>query len=259
MNEKNCRIAEKIVTKGKNIIFTGAGISTESGIADYRSKGGIWDKFKPVYFDDFMTSKDARIEYWREKSELYRHLAGAKPNKGHQAIFELYEAGLVQVVITQNIDGLHQASGLPDERVIELHGNTLRVRCMQCDKIFPIHEIQRRIDAGDVAPECECGGYLKPDTISFGQAMPHDLVQKAMKFSQDCDLFLVVGSTLIVQPAAMMPLYASRAGAFLSIINLSKTPVDQICDVLIRGRAGPVLTDIVTRVKRLLYPSDSSC
>ena len=259
MTEKINRIAEKIAAKGKNIIFTGAGISTESGIADYRSKGGIWDKFKPVYFDDFMTSRDARIEYWREKSELYRHLARARPNRGHRAIFELYESGLVQAVITQNIDGLHQASGLPDDRVIELHGNTLRVCCMQCNKISPIHEIQKRIDAGDLAPECECGGYLKPDTISFGQAMPHDLVQKAVKFSQECDLFLVVGSTLIVQPAAMMPLYASRAGAFLSIINLSMTPVDQMCDVLIRGRAGSILTDIVANVKSLIYPAGSSC
>lgn len=249
MNAQICRIAEKIAEKGKNVIFTGAGISTESGISDYRSKGGIWDKFKPVYFDDFMTSRDARIRYWAEKSELYRHLATARPNPGHRAIFELYASGLVQVVITQNIDGLHQASGLPDDRVIELHGNSLRVRCMQCNAIFPIHEIQKRIDGGDLAPECACGGYLKPDTVSFGQAMPRNRVDMAVEFSQECDSFLVVGSTLIVQPAAMMPQYARQAGAFLSMVNLSKTPIDHLCDVLIRGKAGPVLTDIAAMAK----------
>ncbi len=245
MDKNIVRIAEQIAKGGKNVFFTGAGISTESGIPDYRSKGGVWDKFRPVYYDEFMSSKEARIEYWRRKSELYRDLDKARPNPAHMALFRLHEMGLLESVITQNIDGLHQESGLPDEKVIELHGNTRRVRCMTCNRIISIHEAQKRIDAGDPAPECDCGGYLKPDTISFGQAMPEDEVERAAGLSKDCDCFIVIGSTLLVQPAAHMPVYAKQSGAFMGIINLSETPCDEMCDVLINGKAGEVLVDIV--------------
>ena len=251
MNEKISLIAQRILEGDKNIVFTGAGISTESGIPDYRSKGGIWDKFRPVYFDEFMSSKNARIEYWRRKAELYHDLVQAKPNPAHVSLVKLYEMGLLEAVITQNIDGLHQESGLPDEKVIELHGNTRRVRCMSCGKTISIHEAQKRIEAGDLAPECECGGYMKSDTISFGQAMPADEVEKAIDLSRNCDFFLVVGSTLLVQPAALMPSYAKQSGAFLAIVNLSQTPYDERCDVLIRGKAGEVLLDIVNKIKEL--------
>ena len=135
MKDKVRLIAEKILEGGQNIVFTGAGISTESGIPDFRSKGGLWDKFRPVYFDEFMSSEKARIEYWRRNAELYPDIIQAKPNPGHQSIFQLYEMGLVTAVITQNIDGLHQKSGIPDDKIIELHGNTRRVRCMSCNKI----------------------------------------------------------------------------------------------------------------------------
>lgn len=250
-NENISIIAQKIVEGRKNVVFTGAGISTESGIPDYRSKGGIWDKFRPVYFDEFMSSKEARIEYWRRKSELYQELAKAAPNSAHKALVTLYEMNLLEAVITQNIDGLHQKAGLPDEKVIELHGNTLRVRCMRCGTISSIHDAQKRIEAGDLAPECACGGYLKPDTISFGQAMPVEEVRKAVDFSQSCDFFMVVGSTLLVQPAALMPDYAKRNGAFLAIINLSDTPYDRVCDTLIHGKAGDVLQKILREVRGL--------
>ena len=251
MNEKISLIAQRILEGDKNIVFTGAGISTESGIPDYRSKGGIWDKFRPVYFDEFMSSKNARIEYWRRKAELYHDLVQAKPNPAHMSLVKLYEIGLLEAVITQNIDGLHQESGLPDEKVIELHGNTRRVRCMSCGNTISIHEAQKRIEAGDLAPECECGGYLKSDTISFGQAMPADEVEKAIDLSRNCDFFLVVGSTLLVHPAALMPSYAEQSGAFLAIVNLSQTPYDEMCDVLIRGKAGEVLLEIVNKIKEL--------
>ena len=217
-------MAQKIAEAGTNVVFTGAGISTESGIPDYRSQGGIWDKFQPIYFQEFMTSKEARIEYWRRKSELYPDLVRAKPNPAHMAVFHLYEMGLVEAVITQNIDGLHQQSGLPEDSVIELHGNTLRVRCMHCEATSSAHEVQKRIEEGDSAPECECGGYLKSDTISFGQAMPETETEKATHLSRNCDFFLVVGSTLLVHPAALMPAYAKQACAFLGIVNLSETP-----------------------------------
>ena len=249
LNKNISLLAEKISQSERNVVFTGAGISTESGIPDYRSKGGIWDKFRPVYFDEFMSSKEARVEYWRRKAELYSDLIRAKPNPAHMSLVRLHEMGLLEAVITQNIDGLHQESGLPDEKVIELHGNTRWVRCMSCGKKMTVHEVQKRIEGGDVAPECECGGYLKSDTVSFGQPMPEGAVQKAQELSQNCDFFLVVGSTLLVQPAALMPYYAKQSGAFLAIINLSETPYDEVCDVLIRGRAGDVLTQIVHELK----------
>lgn len=249
MNNKISLIARKIAESGKNIIFTGAGISTESGIPDFRSKGGIWDKFQPVYFDEFMSSKKARIQYWRRKSELYHDLMEAKPNAAHISIVKLYEMGLLESVITQNIDGLHQKAGLPNEKVIELHGNTCRVRCMSCNKIISIQEAQNRLKAGDLAPECECGGFLKPDTVSFGQAMPVKEMQKATELSRSCAFFMVVGSTLLVHPAALMPEYASEQGAFLAIINLSETPCDEICNVVIRGKAGEELPKIIREIR----------
>ncbi len=249
MRDKISIIAKKIVERGQNIIFTGAGISTESGIPDYRSQGGIWDQFRPVCFDEFMSFRDARVEYWRQKTEMVQHLRHAKPNPAHMALFGLYEMGLVEAVITQNIDGLHQASGLPEDRVIELHGNTRRIRCMTCGKLSAEDEAQERIASGDLAPECECGGYLKPDTISFGQAMPADKVERSVQLSQSCDFFMVVGSTLLVQPAASMPFHAKEDGAFLAIVNLSDTPCDSVCDVLIQEKAGEVLTELVEQVR----------
>ncbi len=250
MDDKITLIADKIKQGGKNVVFTGAGISTESGIPDYRSQGGIWDKFRPVYFDEFMSSRDAREEYWRRWKELYRGITRAEPNAGHVSIAKLYRMGLLSAVITQNVDGLHQASGLADEKIIELHGNTRRIRCMTCRKITPTEEIQERLDSGDPAPDCKCGGYLKPDTISFGQAMPVVEVEKATALSQTCDFFLVVGSTLLVQPAAHMPIYAKQNSAFLAIVNLSETPCDNMCDVLIRVKAGEVLQRIVEAVEK---------
>lgn len=245
--DKMAQIAAQMGS-GTNIAFTGAGISTESGIPDYRSQGGIWDEFKPVYFDDFMQSKDARIEYWQQKAAMYNDLQKAKPNAAHLALADLYRKGRLAAVITQNIDGLHQASGISPDDVIELHGNTRRVRCMSCHAISTDHEAFERIAAGDPAPECDCGGYLKPDTISFGQAMPEAEVKRATELAHACDFFLVVGSTLLVQPAALLPDMARRNGAFLSIVNLSETPYDAVCDVLIREKAGEVLPQITRQV-----------
>ncbi len=251
MANKLSLVARKIAKGGKNIIFTGAGISTESGIPDFRSQGGIWDKYRPVYFDDFMSSKEARIEYWKRKVAFYPDLMNAKPNPAHISVAELHEMGLLEAVITQNIDGLHQVSGVPDEKVIELHGNTRRARCMSCQKIVSIHQVHKRIEKGDLAPDCECGGYLKSDTISFGQAMPMDQVDKATQLSRNSEFFMVVGSTLLVQPAAAMPGYARKTGSFLAIVNLSKTPYDEVCSVLIKEKAGEVLPMIVNEVKQL--------
>ena len=251
MAEKISLVARQIANGGKNIIFTGAGISTESGIPDFRSKGGIWDKYRPVYFDEFMSSREARIGYWERKIAFYPDLINAKPNPAHMSVAELHEMGLLEAVITQNVDGLHQESGVPGEKVIELHGNTRRARCMSCLKIVSIHDVHKRIEEGDPAPECECGGYLKSDTISFGQAMPVDEVEKATRLSRNSDFFMVVGSTLLVHPAAAMPGYARETDSFLVIVNLSETPYDDVCDVLIKEKAGEVLPMIVNQVKQL--------
>ena len=243
-------IAERIKQGGKNVVFTGAGISTESGIPDYRSQGGIWDKFRPVYFDEFMSARESREEYWRRWLELYKGIQQARPNAGHTAIARLDQMGFLEALITQNVDGLHQESGVDDEKIIELHGNTRRVRCMSCRSIMSTEETLKRLQSGDAAPECGCGGYLKPDTISFGQAMPVEAVEKATALSLSSDFFLVVGSTLLVQPAAHMPVYAKQNNAFLAIINLSDTPCDNICDALIRDKAGDVLQQVVEEVEK---------
>ena len=252
MNAKIIKLADIFLKEGHNVIFTGAGISTESGIPDYRSQGGLWDKFQPVYFDDFMSREDARIEYWQQWQGLYRSLNQAAPNMGHRAVAELYNLGYVHAIITQNIDGMHQASGIPDEAVIELHGNTRRIRCMRCSAISTTAAAQERLAGGDLAPTCECGGYLKPDTISFGQSMPMEKVRQAIAHSERSDLFVVVGSTLLVQPAAHMPIYAKQNKAFLAIINLSDTPCDDAADLLIRDKAGGVLDGILQAVKNQL-------
>ena len=247
-------IAQKICDAQNVIVFTGAGISTESGVPDYRSQGGLWDRFTPVYFDDFMSSEAARIRYWEQRMEMENGLKHAQPNTGHMAIALLHEMGRLTAVITQNIDGLHQASGIPGGKIIELHGNTRRVRSMTCQALISWEAAENMILSGNKAPRCQCGGYYKPDTISFGQAMPRKETQKAARLSSQCDLFLVVGSTLLVQPAALMPGYARDSGAFLAIINLSPTPYDDLCQEMIREKAGPVLSDIADRVKRQLSP-----
>ena len=246
-------ISRRIIESEHFIVLTGAGISTESGIPDYRSKGGIWEKFQPVYIDEFMRSRQARIKYWSRKAELYPDLMNAQPNAAHRGLAELYQLGFLKSIITQNIDGLHQKAGMPDEAIIELHGNNFRVRCMSCDRISSIHEAQQRIESGERAPECECGGYLKPDTISFGQSLRADVLAQAYEQSDLCSMMLVIGSTLKVQPAAGLPAMAKQNDAFLAIINLSETPYDHMCDLIIREKAGVVVQAIVDKVKEIVY------
>jgi len=195
-----------------------------------------------------MSSEKSRIRYWEQRLDMEKSLCQAKPNTGHKSIAKLHELGILKALITQNIDGLHEESGIPKEKIIELHGNTRRVRCMSCKKLISWQEAQDMIEAGNKAPVCSCSGYFKPDTVSFGQAMPVEETQRAAMLSSKSDVFIVVGSTLLVQPAALMPEYAKNAGAFLVIINLSETPYDKVCDVLIRGKAGSVLKKITHQV-----------
>jgi NAD-dependent deacetylase len=244
--------AKMISNSRKVIVFTGAGISTESGIQDFRSPGGLWQQWDPdeLTFDKFMNSRASREHYWGFSRAIWPTMAAAKPNIGHYAIAELYRLGKLDSVITQNVDGLHQAAGVPDDKVIELHGTIRWVSCLTCGKRWPREEIEKRMDkTGEKAPECECGGFLKQATIAFGQSLPADAIQQAEEKSSSCDCFIVAGSSLVVYPAAQMPIVAKQNGAKLVIITLSDTPHDSYADVIINEKTGPTLTRIAELVK----------
>lgn len=215
----------------KIVAFTGAGISTESGISDYRSKGGIWDKFQPVYFDEFLSDENKRILYWERKIELWEGIKNAVPNAGHIFLRELHDKGKLLGLITQNIDGLHEKSGLPKDKIVNLHGTNLEVICLSCETLTSADLVFDNLDLDRGAPRCDkCGGLLKPNTISFGQQLVAEEIEKANAFCTSCDLMITMGSTLIVQPAAGIPLIAKRNGALLAIITLSETPLDTTAD-----------------------------
>lgn len=236
------------------IVFTGAGISTESGIQDFRSQNGLWQQWNPdeLTFDKFMSSRASREHYWGFSRAIWPTMSKAKPNVGHYAIAQLYQMGRLQAVITQNVDGLHQASGLPEDKVIELHGTLAWVSCLRCGRRWPRQEIEDMMDrTGEKAPECSCGGYLKQATIAFGQSLPADAIVKAQELSGDCDLFIVAGSSLVVYPAAQMPLIAKQHGARLVIITLSDTPHDSYADVVINAGTGQTLQAILDLVKKV--------
>ncbi len=214
--------------KSKKIVgFTGAGISTESGIPDYRSKGGIWDKFQPVYFDEFISDEKKRLLYWQRKQDLWKDLSIASPNAGHLFFKKLYDEGKLSGLITQNIDGLHEKSGLAKKLIVNLHGTNLEVACIDCRFTVPSEDVFEGLDLEQGVPIChKCKGFLKPDTISFGQQLREDDLDRANDLANSCDLMIVVGSTLVVQPACSFPAIAKENGALLAIITLSETPLD---------------------------------
>ncbi len=240
MNDIDALIA--LARPARNIVaFTGAGISTESGIPDYRGPGGVWEKNTPPTIGDFRENLETRAAYWRERKERYSALRNTMPNSGHLALARLQDAGLLRTVITQNIDGLHQKSGTHPDRVIELHGTAHRVRCIDCGTTWSAEEIQRRLES-EPLPACEvCGGRLRGATILFGESLPPDALHGAVVAARQADLMLVVGSSLIVQPAARLPEIAVASGASLAIINNEPTPLDHLADVLVRGGAGAAL------------------
>jgi len=237
-------IASYLTEARKAVAFTGAGISTESGIPDFRSPGGVWTKYKPVLYQDFLASESARKQYWLMKKEGYRELRGAKPNAGHLALATLEAAGKLVAVITQNIDGLHQDAG--SRRVLELHGTSRWCVCLRCDARFDPDLIQERLEAGVEVPRCDkCNGFLKSATISFGQALPEDVLTQAIELCVQTDLVLAIGSSLVVEPAASLPLQAKQYGARLVIINKTETPLDHLADIVVREPIGPTLTRVV--------------
>ncbi|MGR3177284.1 MAG: SIR2 family NAD-dependent protein deacylase [Candidatus Anammoxibacter sp.] len=243
------KFADLIIGSHKIVVFTGAGISTESGIPDFRSPGGVWERYQPVYFDEFVKSHDARKRYWLMKKELFKDIDNAKPNKAHKAIVQLEGMGKLYSLITQNIDGLHQDAGSSPEKIIEIHGTNREVICLECGKLYSPKNIYERLQNGQDVPQCDdCDGFLKPNTVSFGQSLPVEKLALAEKYSSECDLFIVIGSSLVVQPASFFPVYAKQGKAKLVIVNNTETPHDSIADMVIRERAGKVLSETMRTV-----------
>ena len=228
--------------------FTGAGISTECGIPDFRSPGGLWTKNRPIPFEAFMASRKMRNEAWRRRFVMEESFAKAKPGRGHRALASLYRAGKIRALVTQNIDNLHQDSGIPPQNVVELHGNTTYAVCLECAERYELSWVKKNFEAnGHHVPDCSCGGYIKTATVSFGQAMPADAMRRAEELAKSCDLFVAVGSSLVVWPAAGFPLMAKRNGAALVIINREPTEFDEIADLVVRNDIGDALAPFISR------------
>jgi NAD-dependent deacetylase len=226
--------------------FTGAGISTECGIPDFRSPGGLWTQNRPINFDDFLASQEMRNESWRRRFAMQDQFGGAKPGRGHRALAALHHRGKAPLLITQNIDNLHQDAGVPPDAVIELHGNTTYATCLDCAERYELEWIRARFEqAAGTAPDCACGGFIKSATVSFGQSMPEEQMRRAEQATRACDLFLAIGSSLVVWPAAGFPLMAKRNGAKLVIINREPTDFDELADLVVRDDIGTVLSPFV--------------
>ncbi|MFQ5949731.1 MAG: NAD-dependent deacetylase [Nitrospiria bacterium] len=241
--------ASKIRGSRDIVFFTGAGISTESGVPDFRSPGGIWTKYTPVYFSDFIESEAARIRHWKMKKETHELYKNVQPNIGHYAIRAFEERGQLVGLITQNIDGLHSLAGVSDEKIVELHGTDRFIKCLNCEKRFEPEPIYRTIVGEFKPPTCDaCGGFLKSATISFGQQMPVEAMKQAQELSETARIFIVIGSSLQVQPAASFPVIAKQNGALLAIINRDATPLDSSADYNFRG----VIGDFFKELNRLI-------
>jgi NAD-dependent deacetylase len=249
------RLGALIAAARRPVIFTGAGVSTESGIPDFRSPGGVWDQYDPdeLNYPNFIGSVAGRRKYWELGRKIYPVIREAAPNAAHLAISELLHLDRLDCCITQNVDNLHQRAGLPPARVIELHGNATRARCLGCGAAYTRDEVHGWLEQGAEVPDCPaCGGIVKPGTILFGEAMPAAATAEAQRRARASDLFVVVGSSLVVYPAAYMPLHARQAGATLAIVNLTPTPHDAEADLVIRGKAGDVMSAVLADVKARL-------
>ena len=236
------RVAERVV------VFTGAGISTESGIPDFRSPGGVWSKMKPIMFQDFVASRDARREAWTRVFNKTAGWTGASPNAGHYAVANLVKAGKVTSVITQNVDNLHQESGIPADKVIEVHGNASYAKCLQCGKRYEFEALRPKWEADEDITCMFCTGLVKSATISFGQAMPEVEMERATEEALLADLFLVLGSSLVVYPAAGLPVVAKKAGSRLAIVNREETDLDPYAELVLNTDIGPLMTAVMARL-----------
>jgi NAD-dependent deacetylase len=245
------RLAALLASSRNAIAFTGAGISTESGIPDFRGPNGVWKKLDPNEFtiQNYLANPQHRARVWQMRVEQLG--PRPEPNAGHRAIVDLERIGIVRSVVTQNIDGLHQLAG--SSTVLELHGNMREAMCLSCARRLPMEDVVARVRAGEEDPHCtDCGGLMKSATVSFGQSLPADVVDDAFKRAEACDLCLVVGSSLVVYPAAGIPIQAKRAGALLAIVNAEETDLDNIADIVVRGQAGDVLTATAEAARAIL-------
>ena len=239
-------LADLIAASHRIVAFTGAGISTESGIPDYRGPGGVWERNAPPTIGDFLDNPETRRRYWENRLRTYPDLLAREPNAGHRALVDLERSGRLAAVVTQNIDGLHLRAGHRTDRVIELHGTAHRVRCVDCGTAWSGSEVQARLERGELPPACPvCGGILRTATILFGESLPPGALERAVAAAREADLMLVVGSSLVVQPAARLPQIAKRSGAKVAIVNRMDTPLDEIADVRLFGDAGPTLSAVV--------------
>jgi NAD-dependent deacetylase len=252
MDDKIEQLVKLAAESSSIVVLTGAGVSTESGISDFRSPGGVWDRYDPddLNYQSFLRSEESRRVYWKFHRDFYLPMKLAQPNDAHHALAELERMGKLHRIITQNVDNLHQRAGSSPERVIELHGTAFAVRCLECGNLYDREEIERRLDGGEEVPRCDtCNGLLKPATISFGQAMPEKETAEAFESAGGCDLFIVLGSSLVVYPAANLPLQALNGGARLAIINLTDTPYDHHADVVIHAKCGEVMKRMLESLK----------
>ncbi len=238
-------LADHLKTAKRVLVFTGAGVSTGSGIPDFRGPDGLWKRWVPVYFDEFLASHEARVRHWEYKLEGWPGFRAARPNAAHRALVDLERIGRLELLVTQNIDGLHQMAGQSPDRLVELHGSNRRIECIQCRKSFDPDPIFEQFKATRRPPTCACGGFLKPATVSFGQAMPMDKLRTAFEMARHADLVLSVGSTLEVEPAASVPHTACRAGAFYVIVNRGPTAHDGLASLRIEGDTTVVLPNVV--------------
>ncbi len=248
-------VADMIVESKKVVVFTGAGFSTESDVPDFRGPQGVWSQFDPseLNLPNFLRSEEIREKYWQVHKMFWETVREAEPNSGHYAVAELNNMGKLDCIITQNTDGLHQKAGVPDEKVLELHGTMHWVDCLDCQRRYPREEVHQKMLAGEVVPRCDtCNGILKPATVAYGQSMPERETRESEVRSAACDLFLAAGSSLVVYPAAQMPVIAKRGGAKLVILNIGETPHDHHADVVIGEKTGETLTKIIARVKEKL-------
>lgn len=242
-------VADLVRQSNKLVVFTGAGISTESGIPDYRGPNGVWKTNRIPTMDDVRSDPESRERHWQERRHRFPEMQSVQPNAGHRAIQSLERAGKVSAIVTQNIDGLHQKAGSDPDKVLELHGSSHRIRCTSCGREYPAIDIHQRLEHGESDPRCEhCGGVLRTSTILFGESLPEAILRRAVEASAESDMMLVVGSSLVVKPASQLPVVARKRGARLVIVNREPTPLDEIAHAVIRGEAGPVLETLASLV-----------
>ncbi len=239
------QFAKRVSSSSAIVFFTGAGISTESGVPDFRSPGGVWTKYQPVLFQDFLAGEAARVQHWQLKKATYELFKTVKPNIGHYAIREFEQRGQLLGLITQNIDGLHKIAGISEAKLVEIHGTDRLVTCLKCGKPFQPADQYEKWHEGLATPTCDaCGGFLKSANVSFGQSMPVEAMRRAQQWSEQAEIFIVIGSSLQVQPAASFPVLAKRAGALLAIVNRDPTPLDEMADFVSREPIGEFFREL---------------